>query len=76
MKFSAVLAIAVAVIAVASLVAVDASPVLDRRAPQEHDPLTSATGNVAGIPFEQTAANGVIDHTQLGDIDLTVPWPN
>ncbi|KAI8052871.1 hypothetical protein BDF22DRAFT_685685 [Syncephalis plumigaleata] len=33
MKFSAVIAIAVAVVAVASLVAVEASPVLDRRGP-------------------------------------------
>ncbi|KAI8056130.1 tubulin-tyrosine ligase family-domain-containing protein [Syncephalis plumigaleata] len=74
MKFSAIIAIAVAV--VASLVAVEAAPALDRRAPKGHEPLTSATGNVAGIPFEQTAANSVIDHTSVGDTDLTVPWPN
>ncbi|KAI8057846.1 hypothetical protein BDF22DRAFT_739242 [Syncephalis plumigaleata] len=37
MKFFAIIAIAVAVVALTSLVAVEASPVLDRRAPMGSD---------------------------------------
>ncbi len=39
MKFSAVIAIAVAVVALTSLVAVEASPVLDRRGMSGRDPI-------------------------------------
>ncbi|KAI8049651.1 hypothetical protein BDF22DRAFT_698013 [Syncephalis plumigaleata] len=43
MKFSAIIAIAVAVVALTSLVAVEASPVLDRRGPQEWNEFVSYT---------------------------------
>ncbi|KAI8049699.1 hypothetical protein BDF22DRAFT_745960 [Syncephalis plumigaleata] len=48
MKFSAVIVIAVVIVAVASLVAVEAKPILERRAPQDDDGFADAQEQPAG----------------------------
>ncbi|KAI8054259.1 hypothetical protein BDF22DRAFT_742185 [Syncephalis plumigaleata] len=64
MKFSAIIAIAVAVVALTSMVAVEARPVLDRRAPQfqhNHNAVASGTqGLLNKIAFGIQVKNGLV----------------